>query len=170
MDHTLALSSPAGDLILRSEREDDEAFRFHLFCASRQPKFARLLPPDVLGTVMRQQFHAQTVSYRARFPHARGDIIELAGKPIGRILVARSEKVFHIVDQAIVPELRNRGIGSTVMRALMHEARGANRSVRLGVAAADERGLGLYRRLGFTPIATTEHHLWLEWRHDAAAS
>ena len=30
MDHTLALSSPAGDLTLRPEREDDEAFRFRL--------------------------------------------------------------------------------------------------------------------------------------------
>lgn len=169
MDPTVALSSPAGDLLLRPEREDDEAFHFDLFCASRQPEFARLLPPEVLGTVMRQQFHAQTVSYRARFPRAHGDIIEIAGKPIGRIIVDRGEKVLHIVDQAIMPELRNRGIGTTVMRALMDEARRTNRAVRLGVATANGQALRLYRRLGFAPIETKEHYLWLEWRHDATA-
>jgi ribosomal protein S18 acetylase RimI-like enzyme len=171
MDHTIAMSSPAGDLTLRPEREDeaDETFRLALFCASRQPEFAKLLPPDVLATIMRQQFHAQAVSYRARFPRARGDIIEIAGKPIGRIMVDRGEKALHIVDQAITPALRNCGIGTTVMRALMEEARRTNRVVRLGVAAANERALRLYRRLGFAPIETKEHYLWLEWRPGAAA-
>ena len=164
MNDTSTMPSPAGDLTMRPEREDDEAFRFELFCASRQPEFARLLAPDVLETIMRQQFHAQTVSYRGRFPRARGDIIEMAGKQIGRIMVDRGEKVLHIVDQVITPELRNRGIGTTVMRALMDEARRTNRVVRLGVAAANEQALRLYRRLGFAPIETKEHYQWLEWR------
>ncbi|HLH90091.1 MAG TPA: GNAT family N-acetyltransferase [Xanthobacteraceae bacterium] len=169
MNETTAVSSPAGDLILRPERDDDEAFRLELFCASRQPEFARLLAPDMLATIMRQQFHAQAVSYRGRFPRARGDIVELAGKPIGRIMVDRGDKVLHIVDQAITPALRNRGIGTAIMRALMAEAQQTRRAVRLGVAAANEQALRLYRRLGFGPIETTEHYLWLEWRPDAAA-
>jgi ribosomal protein S18 acetylase RimI-like enzyme len=169
MDHTIAMSSPAGDLILRPEREDDEAFRFELFCASRQPEFARLLAPDVLATIMRQQFHAQTVSYHARFPRARGDIIEMAAGPVGRIMVDRGEKVLHIVDQVIIPALRNRGIGTTIMRALMDEARRTDRVVRLGVAAVNGQALRLYRRLGFAPFETKEHYLWLEWRHGTAA-
>jgi ribosomal protein S18 acetylase RimI-like enzyme len=169
MSDAIAISSPAGDLILRPERDDDEAFRFRLFCAARQPEFARLLAPDVLEPIMRQQFHAQTVSYRARFPRARGDIIELGGKPIGRIMVDRGDKVLHIVDQAITPELRNRGIGTAVMRTLMQEARRTSRAVRLGLAAANGQALRLYRRLGFAPIETKEHYLWLEWRPDIAA-
>jgi ribosomal protein S18 acetylase RimI-like enzyme len=169
MNAVIAISSPAGDLIVRPEREDDEAFRFHLFCASRQPEFARLLAPDVLEPIMRQQFHAQTVGYRARFPRARGDIIELGGKPIGRIMLDRGDQVLHIVDQAIMPELRDRGIGTSIMRALMEEARRTTCSVRLGVAAANEQALRLYRRLGFAPIETKEHYLWLEWRPDMGA-
>jgi len=168
MNDAIAISSPAGDLILRPEREDDDAFRFGLFCASRQPELARLLAPDVLEPIMRQQFHAQTVAYGARFPRARGDIMEFAGKPIGRIMVDRGDKTLHIVDQAITPELRNRGIGTAVMRALMEEARRTNRTVRLGVAAANEQALRLYRRLGFVPIETKEHYSWLEWRPDTA--
>ena len=101
MTDAITLSSPAGDLVMRPERDDDEPFRFELFCASRQPDFARLLAPDVLDTIMRQQFHAQAVSYRARFPQARGDIIELGGTPIGRIMIDRGDWVLHIVEQAI---------------------------------------------------------------------
>lgn len=170
MNHTTAMPSPAGDLTLRPEREDDEAFRFELFCAARQPEFARLLAPDVLGPIMRQQFHAQAVSYRGRFPRARSDIIEIAGQPVGRILVDRAEKVIHIVDQAVVPALRNRGIGSAVMRSLMEEGRRTHRVVRLGVAAANTQALRLYRRLGFVPVETKEHYAWLEWRPPAHES
>jgi ribosomal protein S18 acetylase RimI-like enzyme len=169
MNDAIAIPSPAGDLIIRPERDDDEAFRFQLFCASRQPDFIRLLAPDVLEPIMRQQFHAQTVSYLARFPRARGDIIELGGEPIGRIMVDRGEKMLHMVDQAITPELRNRGIGTAVMRALMAEARRTNRAIRLGVAAANAQALRLFWRLGFAPIETKEHYLWLEWRPDMAA-
>lgn len=168
MNEAIAISSPAGDLVIRPEREDDEAFRFQLFCASRQPEFARLLAPDVLEPIMRQQFHAQTVGYRSRFPRARADIIELGGKPIGRIMLDRGDKVLHIVDQAITPELRNRGIGTAIMRALMEEARQTSGAVRLAVAAGNGQALRLYRRLGFAPIETQELYLWLEWRPDAA--
>jgi len=170
MNDTTAMSSPAGDLILRPERDDDEAFHFALFCASRQPEFAQLLAPAVLEPIMRQQFHAQTVSYRGRFPRARGDIVEMAGKPIGRILVDRGDQVLHIVDQVIAPELRNRGIGTTIMRALMDEARRTDRGVRLGVAAANLGALRLYRRLGFRPVETKEHYQWLEWQPAANES
>jgi ribosomal protein S18 acetylase RimI-like enzyme len=167
MKDAIAIASAAGDLVLRPERDDDEAFRFRLFRAAREPELAQLLAPDVLEPIMRQQFDAQTVSYRARFPRARADIIELAGTPIGHILVDRGKEVLHIVDQAITPELRNRGIGTAVMRALMEEAGRTRRIARLAVAAANGEALRLYRRLGFAVVEAKEHYLWLAWRPGA---
>jgi len=91
---------------------------------------------------------------------ARFDIIELGAEPIGRIVVDRPPAMVHIVDQAIVPALRNRGIGTAIMRALMAEARQNSLLVRLKVASsndpsmrplsaprlpADRDGPGLYR-------------------------
>jgi len=158
---------PWGDALLRlrPEREDDQEFRFRLFCDSRPPELA-LLPLDraAFEQLMRFQFRAQTVSYRGQFPGARFDIVELAGTPIGRIVVDRSADRLLIVDQALVPPMRNRGIGAAIMRALMDEAGTAGRPVRLTVASTNDPSMRLYRRLGFAPIATAPLYLELEWR------
>jgi len=163
MDHVLHIASPVGLLHLRPERDDDRGFRYQLFCDSRQPEFA-LLPPPVYQQVMAHQFHAQTVGYRGQFPQARFDIIELAGERIGRIVVDRSGTMMHIVDQAIVPTLRGRGIGTAIMRALMDEAQAAGLPVRLEVASENDPSFRLYQRLGFVPIETYPFYMRLEWR------
>jgi ribosomal protein S18 acetylase RimI-like enzyme len=169
MNDVFEIASPAGVVSLRPERDDDRDFRYQLFCDSRQPEFAQVFPPDLFQQVMRQQFHAQTVSYREQFPRARFDIIEMAGRPIGRIVVDRPGIMLHIVDQAIVPELRNRGIGTAVMHVLMDEARGANLPVRLEVASENDPSLRLYLRLGFVVIETVPLYMQLEWQPNTPA-
>jgi len=165
MPETIAIPSSAGVLKRRPERAEDADFRFRLFWESRPPEFALLgLAPAAMEQLMRQQFHAQTVSYRNDFPTARFDIIELDGRPIGRIVVDRSDTRVLIVDQAIVPELRNRGIGTAVMRAAMEDARTAGLPVRLHVASTNDPSLRLYLRLGFRPFEETPMYLELEWR------
>ena len=167
MDDIVEVPSPVGLLHLRPEREEDRDFRYRLFCDSRQPEFA-LLPPPAYQQVMTHQFHAQTMSYRNDFPRARFDIIELDGKPIGRIVVDRPGTMLNVVDQAIVPQLRSRGIGTAIMRALMAEAQAAGLPVRLMVASGNDPSLRLYLRLGFVPIQTVPLYMELEWRAPAA--
>lgn len=163
----IEIASPAGIVSLRPERAEDRDFRYRLFCDSRQPEFALLLPPDVFRQVMGHQFHAQTISYRAEFPQARFDIIELAGRPIGRIVIDRPGTMLHIVDQAIVPELRSRGIGTAIMHALMGEAAAAHLPVRLKVASSNDPSMRLYLRLGFVPIESVPLYIELEWKPPA---
>ena len=166
----LAIPSPLGLLRLRPEEPGDQAFRFRLFCDSRLPEWNRVyLEPAVREAIMRQQFEAQTETYAQRFPRARFDIIELAGEPIGRIVVNRPGTWVHIVDHAIVPSLRNRGLGTAIMRALMDEAAAAGLPVRLKVADANDPSLKLYVRLGFTPIETAPFYIELEWTAPANA-
>jgi ribosomal protein S18 acetylase RimI-like enzyme len=114
---------------------------------------------------MRFQFQAQTTSYRSQYPTAESDIIELDGHPIARIVVDRSAAGLRIVDQAIAPEFRNRGIGTAIMRSVMDEARKAALPLRLHVASDNEAALRLYLRLGFvlTPNATAVYSE-LEWK------
>ena len=159
----LDIPSPAGVVSLRPEHEGDRDFRYQLFCDSRQPEFALLLPPDVFRQVMAHQFQAQTVGYQGQFPQARFDIIELAGNPIGRIVVDRPGDRLHIVDHAIIPELRGRGIGTAIMRALMDEAAAQRVRVTLEVASSNDPSMRLYVRLGFVPIETTPLYIELAW-------
>lgn len=165
MDDVISIASPLGRLALRPEREDDQAFRYSLFCVSRPPEWDMVqLDPQFREQLMRHQFEAQTTSYRAQFPKARFDIIELAGQSIGRIVVDRPGSMLHIVDQAIVPQLRNKGLGTAIMRSLMDEAGARGLPIRLMVGSSNDPSLRLYLRLGFTPIEESLAYIELEWR------
>lgn len=165
MSETFVIASPAGALRRRAEREEDIDFRFRLFCQSRPPALSALpLPPAAVDQLMRLQFQAQTTSYRAQFPAAQFDIIELDGRPIGRIIVDRNNARLLIVDQAIVPELRNREIGTALMRSVMDAAAAAILPVRLHVASDNDPSLRLYLRLGFVPLVSSiPMYVELEW-------
>jgi GNAT superfamily N-acetyltransferase len=156
MSDVREIPSPFGILRLRPERDEDEEFRYRLFCDSREPEFA-LLEPAAFEQVMTQQFHAQTLSSLARFPRASFEIIELCGERIGRIVVDRPGAMLQVVDQAIVPQWRGRGIGTAIVRALMSEAEAAGVPVRIEPPASD-LALRFCRRLGFVPVETL-----LEW-------
>jgi ribosomal protein S18 acetylase RimI-like enzyme len=168
MDDVITIPSPHGRLALRPERADDEAFRYRLFCRSRPPEWDMVqIDPQFREQLMQHQFMAQTTSYRAQFPKARFDIIELDDQPIGRIVVDRPGSMLNIVDQAIVPELRNKGLGTTIMRSLMDEARAQAIPVRLMVGSSNDPSLRLYLRLGFVPIETIPLYIELEWKAPA---
>lgn len=169
MDRVIDIPSPQGKLRLRPERDVDADFRFDLFCNSRPPEWQMAgFDPALLRHIIRQQFQAQTVSYRAQFPGARFDIIELDTVPIGRIVVNRPGSFIHIIDQAIVPDLRRRGIGAGIMASLMDEAAECGVPVRLKVASDNDPSMRLYLRLGFAVIDRTEMYLEMEWHGKSA--
>ena len=167
----MIVASPIGLLHLRAERPGDRDFRFDLFCRSRLPEWDLVqLDPGVRHQLMQMQFEAQTTSYAAQFPRARFDIVELEGRPIGRIVVDRPGDRIHIVDQAIVPELRSRGAGTAIMKALMQEAEETEMPLRLMVADANDPSLQLYQRLGFGQIDEAVMYMELEWRAASRAN
>jgi ribosomal protein S18 acetylase RimI-like enzyme len=164
MQDAIIIPSPLGLLRLRPERSEDRDFRFRLFCDSRLPEWYQVaLDPAVREQLMQHQFRAQTVSYEQWFPKARFDIVELGGERIGRIVVNRPGDRLHIVDQAIVPSLRNCGLGTAIMRALMDEAAAAGLPVRLKVSDANDPSLRLYLRLGFRPLVSIPAYIEMEW-------
>ena len=171
MQNVNDIRSSLGVLRLRPEQPADQDFRFQLFCDSRLPEWDMVpLDPTVREQLMRHQFQAQTMTYAARFPKARFDIIEIEDQSIGRIVVNRPGPYLHLVDHAIVLKLRNKGIGTAIMRALMDEARGAGIPFRLKVASSNDPSLRLYLRLGFVPIEEVPAYIELEWKEPQGAT
>jgi ribosomal protein S18 acetylase RimI-like enzyme len=112
------------------------------------------------------QFKAQTMDYRARYPDARFEIVMLDGVPAGRLVRAVAGGALHLVEVAVTPSLRGRGIGTALLRALMEEARSAALSVRLQVAADNPGAERLYRRLGFSIVRRDHAYLEMDWKPD----
>ena len=95
----------------RAATEGDDAFLFGLFRAVRSPEFAHGgLAPAQLDLLIGIQYAGQKQTYGAEYPG--GDaVVLLDGEAIGRIWLYRGAAEHHLVDIALMPEYRNRGIG-----------------------------------------------------------
>ena len=72
----------------------------------------------------------------------------LDGHPVGRLYVDVDDERVLIVDIALLPEHRGRGIGSALLAGVLAEADRRRLPTRLHVEP-DNRAQRLYRRLGF---------------------
>jgi RimJ/RimL family protein N-acetyltransferase len=140
-------------ITLRAIRPDDAPFLYEVYASTRQDEL-RPVPwtPAEKTAFLRQQFHAQHSHYQQHYPGARFDLIELEGRPIGRLYVDRRPDAVLIVDIALLPAHRGAGIGTGILRGLLAEAAAAGRPVRIHVEH-NNPALRLYGRLGFVRIA-----------------
>ena len=158
------IATPAGTVVLRAETAADAAFRLALFSASRGPEWALFPQGPALDQLMQMQLRGQTMSHAARHPDARLDIVDLDGAPAGRLAVDRAAGGIVLVDIALAPDARGRGIGSAIIAALLAEARDTGRPLRLAVATCNDAALRLYLRLGFAATSQDDAYLHMEWR------
>lgn len=157
--------SASGSIGRRRAGEDDDAFCHALFGVSRPPgEDLALLGARLRETLMRQQYEGQQATYRARFPHACFEIVTMDGAPIGRLVIDRSGAVLTVVDIALLPAWRGRGIGTCLMRQVMDEAKAARVAVHLSVRAGNGAARRLYERLGFEPRAGATLDVEMDWR------
>jgi ribosomal protein S18 acetylase RimI-like enzyme len=111
---------------------------------------------------IRMQFNAQTRGYAVSYPEAGNQIVTLNEQPVGRILVNRDKRAFVLVDIALVPQHRNRGIGTFLLQELLNEAAGVAKPVQLHVLR-DSSAVRLYERLGFCRIGEDAIYLEMRW-------
>jgi ribosomal protein S18 acetylase RimI-like enzyme len=112
---------------------------------------------------LRMQFEAQDRWYREQMPDASFEVVLVDGEPAGRLYVDRREDEIRIVDIALLPEHRGRGIGTLLLGELLSEADAAGKSVTIHVERLNP-ALRLYARLGFSVAEDKGIYLFLERR------
>ncbi len=157
-------------LRLRPERDDDRDFLRALYATTREREMAMLdaWSQAEKQAFLDQQFAAQHASYRLQFPEARYDVIERDSQPIGRLYVEETETELRVMDIALVTDERGAGLGTSLMGALLDEARAGGRDVTLYVEP-DNPATRLYARLGFVHDGEHAFYQRLRWRSGAAA-
>ena len=88
---------------------------------------------DQKAAFLRQQFEAQHAHYQRYYHDTRFDVILADDEPAGRLYVARWERELRIVDIALLPEWRGRGIGTRLLRDLLDEAAAVGKPVTIHV-------------------------------------
>lgn len=148
---------------VRPVQPDDAPFLLQLYASTRAEELA-LVPwsAEQRQAFVSMQFAAQQDHYRKQYPRAIHEIVLVNERPIGQLYVARLEHEMRIIDFTIMPEQRNAGVGSFLLRRLLDEAALAGKVVRIYVEDFNP-SLRLFERIGFKPIAKEGMHLLMEW-------
>ncbi|HMF56712.1 MAG TPA: GNAT family N-acetyltransferase [Pyrinomonadaceae bacterium] len=153
---------------LRKALPEDEPFLYRLYASTRAEEMdATGWDEQMREIFLHAQFRAQAEHYTKNFPDARHSIILVDGKPAGRFYVNRTEEEMRLVDLSILPEYRNGGTGTRLIREMLAEAESARLPVRLHVLSFNP-ALKLYERLGFTLIEDKGLYLHMERRPEVA--
>jgi ribosomal protein S18 acetylase RimI-like enzyme len=162
----MATVNPA-DISLRPATAKDEAFLKRVHEAARQWEFAWLLQSgqaELYHKIIDQQYRAQHEVYFASYDTAQYGILQWTDISIGRLYVHYRDHEVRVLDIAILPEYRNRGIGGIVMKGLCIEAGMRRAPIRLHVHYLSP-ALRLYQKLGFRRIGEAGPAYFMEWQH-----
>ncbi len=142
---------------------EDEAFLYRLYASTRESELAVTGWEDAQKEAfLHMQFAAQHRHYQEHYTETSFDLIVLNGEPAGRLYLARWAQEFRIVDIALLPGWRSKGIGSGIIKDILREAQAHGLPVRVHVECFNP-ALRLYYRLGFQKIADKGIYYLLEW-------
>jgi ribosomal protein S18 acetylase RimI-like enzyme len=130
--------------------EADLPFVAALYASTRQQELAQTgWPQAAIDAFLLSQHEAQHAHYVLHYAGMEWLIIlDAAGAPIGRLYLAEWPSEFRIVDIALLPEARGRGIGRSVLEDVLALAREAGKPVSIHVEK-NNPARHLYERLGF---------------------
>ena len=158
-----ALELPAG-VALRPATDADLPFLSRVYASTRAEELAQTDWSEAQKAAFLQfQFDAQHQHYRTHYADAEFLVIEHEGTPVGRLYLHWRDSELRIVDIALLPGARGRGVGGALLQVLMDAAAAVRKSVSIHVEQMNP-AMRLYQRLGF--VRTGEHGIYhlMEWR------
>ena len=160
-------SAPSPHVSLRAARPEDEDFLRRVYGSTRTEELAVTGWDEATkDAFIAHQFDAQDKHYRTNYEGASYHVVLVDGEPAGRLYVARWPEEVRVMDVALLPEYRGRGVGSTLLAEVIEEAESAGKAVSVHVERANP-ALSLYRRFGFEEAG--EHGVYLLMKRPARA-
>ena len=152
----------------RSEDDADLPFLRRLYVSTRWDELAIVDWPDQHKIAfLESQFGLQRYHYYTYYPTTAFAVLEQHGTPCGRLYLERRPQLATMLDIALLPEWRGRGVGTALVAAVLAEAGAAGRVVSITVEKFNP-AQRLYRRLGFREVADEGMHWTMEWTAPAA--
>lgn len=145
----MTAADPPTSISLRPVTDDDREFLFRLYASTRAEEKSLVdWPDEPWESFLRMQFQLQHAQYMQSYLHPSFDIILADGIPAGRFYVDRRDTEYRLIDIALLPDFRQRGIGGNLLNALLREAGRHGLPVSLHVEKNNPI-LEYYQRVGF---------------------
>jgi len=133
---------------LRPATSVDQAFLDALYRSTRTDLAALGASPAIDAVIaMQQQIHES--GQRAHFPQARHLLLEQDGCCVARIVLDQDAERLHLVDMAVLPLARRKGIASLLLRWMQHSAAALDVLLTLNVRTSNQTARDIYLKLGF---------------------
>lgn len=134
---------------------------FRIYASTREDELAPLgWDRSASEAFLRQQFDLQHGQYRLRYENSAFDLILLDGFVAGRLYVNRQDGEIRLMDIALLPEYRRRGIGRALMQQLIEESEASGLFLGLHVERHNPIR-AFYRRIGFREKEDRGMHLYM---------
>lgn len=154
-------------LHIRPALPSDEAFFLALYRSTRYDLQGLLADPRYIDGLIAMQQQMQVAGYRSSYPDAAYEVLELDGVPVGRLVTAAVPGAVRVVDIAVLPQARGRGVAGEALRRLQRQAALDGRALALAVRRDNAGARRLYAALGFTVDTEDAAVLQLRWRGGA---
>ena len=141
----------------------DGFFLLELYKSSRGDDLRGLgWDEERISEFLEMQYQAQQRFFESEYEQADNQIILRGDRSVGRLLVDRREHEIRCVDIALLPEHRNQGVGTLLLRQLQEEAKRSRKPLRVQIIRFN-RAVNLLERLGFVRTSETGTHFQMEW-------
>jgi len=141
----------------------DVAFLCKLYCTTRWDEVMQAPWDDKQRhKFLQQQFEAQHKHYQSHYPRSEYLIIQQNKQAIGRIYVDRNDTSICLIDIALMPEHKNQGLGTKLLKELLQEAQQTQKKIVIHVEKFNP-AYQWYLKHGFHQVEDKGVHQYMEW-------
>lgn len=159
----------SADVRLRVSEPTDQALLERIFASTRVQELAHLASDEERAAFVSMQFSAQDRQYRQFCDDGEFWVVLLDGSEVGRVVLHHASDAMTLVDIALLPEARGKGVGTVLLTRMMADADAAGLPLRLHVEG-NSAARRLYERLGFDALADDGRVITMEYRCATSAS
>ena len=149
----------------RRAGSEDALLLYELFSTSRAVEFAAMgLTGEQYRPLLEMQYRGRAMTCAAQYPEAEDWIVCMEyGTAVGNYLLAGTSAGPRMIDLAVLPQWRGKGIGTQVLRQAAHRSAAAGEILSLRVMKGNQ-AMRLYTRVGFQVASEDETSCEMIWQ------
>lgn len=134
---------------VRPVGDGDADVLYRIYASTRTDELAQVPWSEAAKSAfLREQFRFQCLDWERSYPDAEKLLTLVDGQAVGRLYVDRRPSEVRIIDIALLPAFRSRGVGGRLLRQVVDQGHDSGRPVTVHVERMNP-ALRLYHRLGF---------------------
>jgi ribosomal protein S18 acetylase RimI-like enzyme len=150
--------------VTRIATRDDDHFLHEVYVSTRLDEVLNWgWEEDQRNKFLSMQWRMQKNSYQVQYPDSENLIISYEGLNSGRLMLNRTAEKIYLIDISLLPQFRNRMIGTALLLKLQKEGLLNKQTIELHVTTHNP-ARRLYERMGFQVQEILDFYIRMIWK------